>query len=146
MADEGAVATFEYTVGGRLLTFKKITIPQITMLKRYVESLKLKSAAAIEAEDITTVMALTRKMNEATWTTVESQFTSPEDLEWVQLEIIAGRLQEEDLMPLLSNGTLQTAPPDDDADPTPAKRPGRKAPAKKAAPAKKTANPSRAKR
>jgi hypothetical protein len=144
MADEGNVETFEYTVKGRLCTFRQMSKSRIIMLKRYLESLQLKSAAATQAEDVDALMELASKMNEATWTTIESQFINPEDLEWVQLEIIAGRLDEEDLLPLLSNGYKREEVADD-ADPAPAKRPGRKAPAKKAAKVAKATTP-RAKR
>lgn len=143
MADEGNPDTFEYTVKGRECVFKKISKSQIIMLKRYIESLQLKSVKAQTEEDLESLVQLAAKMNEATWTTIESQFTDPQDLEWVQLEIIAGRMKEEDLLPLLSNGHKNVTP-DDDADPVPAKRPGRKAPAKKAA--KKAAPAPRAKR
>jgi len=143
MADEGSVETFEYAVKGRLCVFKQISKSQIIMLKRYIESLQLKSVAAQNEEDLGSLIALAAKMNEATWTTIESQFTDPADLEWVQLEIIAGRLEEQDLLPLLSNGHKHNDIPDD-ADPAPAKRPGRKVPAKKAA--KKAAPAPRAKR
>jgi ribosomal protein L12E/L44/L45/RPP1/RPP2 len=115
------------------------------MLKRYIESLQLKSATAQKEEDLDSLIKLAGKMNEATWTTIESQFTDPQDLEWVQLEIIAGRLEEQDLLPLLSNGHKAADTPDDDADPAPAKRSGRKAPAAKKA-AKKTAPARRATR
>lgn len=143
MADEGSAGTFEYTIKDRLCVFKRISKSQIIMLQRYIQSLQQKSAVAQGAEDLDALIKLAAKMNEATWTTIESQFTNPDDLEWVQLEIIAGRMQEEDLLPLLSNGHKRTET-EDDADPAPAKRPGRKAPARK--PAAKTANPSRAKR
>jgi hypothetical protein len=133
MADEGNAGTFEYTVKGRACTFKQVSKSQIIMLRRYIESLQRKSVAAETEEDIGELITLAEKMNEATWTTIESQFINPQDLEWVQLEIIAGRLDEQDLLPLLSNGYKRTDTPDD-ADPVAAKRPGRKAPAKKAAP------------
>lgn len=142
MADEGSEGTFEYTVGGRLLTFKMVQRGQIIMLNRYVESLRRTAAQLKEAEDLDGMIKIGNKINDATWTTVESQFTNPEDLEWVQMEIIAGRVDERDLLPLLSNG-VKRIEPDDDAEPVAIKRPGRKAPAKKAAakkaPAKRAA-------
>jgi len=141
MADEGNVDTFEYTIKGRVCVFRKISKSQIIMLRRYIESLQLKSVTAQKEEDLDSLIKLAGKMNEATWTTIESQFTNPDDLEWVQMEIIAGRMVEQDLLPLLSNGHKAADTPDD-ADPAPAKRPGRKAPAakkaaKKAAPARR---------
>lgn len=132
MADEGNADTFEYPVNGRVLTLRKLSRAQLEMLRRYIEGLQRQSVAAIEADDVETVVALGKKMSDATWTTVESQFLISDDLEWVQMEVLANRLQEADLMPLLSNG-YKHVPVEDDADPAPAKRPGRKAPAKKAA-------------
>lgn len=145
MADEGSADTFEYPINGRILTLRKISKAQLEMLQRYVDSLQRKSVAAIEAKDAKAIVEIGKKMNDATWTTVESQFLISDDLEWVQMEVLAGRIVEKDLYPLLSNGFKRTVT-EDDADPVPAKRPGRKAAAaKKAAPVKKAAAP-RAKR
>lgn len=133
MADSGGADTFEYTINGRVLVFHKIDQGQLIMLERYVDTQRAKAAKMVEAEDLDGVIEIGKKINKAVWTTVESQFTSPDDLEWVQMEIIARRLTEDDLIPLLSNGITRT-PVQDDADPPPpVKRPGRKAPAKKAA-------------
>jgi len=140
MADQGNADTFEHIVEGRTMVFKKIAKSQIIMLQRYVSGLQEKAAKALADEDVDSMLKFAGKMNEATWTTIESQFTNPEDLEWVQLEIIAGRLDEKDLLPLLSNGHKVPDAPPDDADPVAIKRPGRKAPAKKAA---KKAAPAR---
>lgn len=137
MADEGSADTFEYVINGRTMVFNKMHKGKIGMLERHIESLQRRSQVAQDAEDVEALIKLAKKMNDATWTTVESQFTDPEDLDWVQVEIIAGRLDEGDLLPLLSNGR-KIVIPDDDADPAPAaKRPGRKAPAKKAAPVRR---------
>lgn len=134
MADEGSAGTFEYTLGGRVVTFKTVERDQITMLQRYVETLQRKASTMRDAQDLDGVLAVGKKISEATWATIESQFLTPQDLEWTQLEIIAGRIKEKDLLPLLSNGVIRTETQDDD-DPVTTKRPGRKAPAKK--PAKK---------
>lgn len=144
MADEGSADTFEYPVNGRTLILRKISHAQIEMLRRYIDNMTRQSTAALAAEDVATAMELAQKMTRATWTTVESQFINPDDLEWVQLEVLAGRIEEKDLMPLLLNGH-KVPVVDDDADPIPAKRPGRKAAAAKKATPKKTATP-RAKR
>lgn len=147
MADEGNAGTFEYTLSGKELTFKKVEPGQLIMLQRYVDGLRAKAAKMLETEDLDGILAIGRKISEATWTHIESQFISDEDLEWIQLEIIAGRIKESDLMPLLSNG-IKRSEAEDDAEPVAVKRPGRKAPAakkaaKRAAP---SANPTRAKR
>jgi ribosomal protein L12E/L44/L45/RPP1/RPP2 len=147
MADEGNVDTFEHIVGGRTMAFNKISKSQIIMLQRYVNGLQDKANTALQAEDVDAMLKYATKMNEATWSTIESQFTNPDDLEWVQLQIIAGHLDEKDLLPLLSNGHKVAQAPEDDADPAPAKKkPGRKAPAAKKAAPRKTANPTRATR
>lgn len=143
MTDEGNADTFEYPVNGRVLTLRKISRAQLEMLRRYVDGLQAKAVVAVEAEDVPTILTLRKKISDATWTAVESQFLISDDLEWVQLEVLAGRITEEQLLPLLSNGYKAVDTPDD-ADPVTPKRPGRKAPAKKAA-AKKAAVP-RAKR
>lgn len=142
MADEVSADTFPYTLNGRELVFKSVQHGQIIMLERYVDALRVQADKLIEAKDADGVLAIGKKISNAVWTSVESQFTSPDDLEWVQMEIIAGRLTEHDLVPLMSNG-IKRVTVEDDADPAPAKRPGRKAPAKKAA--RKAATP-RAKR
>lgn len=138
MDDEGDVGTFEYTLGGRVMQFKRVHRGQIIMLNRFVDTQQAQAARMVEAKDLDGVIAVGKKINNATWTTIESQFLSEQDLEWVQMEIIAGRIGERDLLPLLSNG-VKHVEVQDDADPAPAKRPGRKAPAKRAA--RKTAAP-----
>lgn len=132
MAEQVSADTFEYTLNGRVLIFKKSQLSQIVMLNRYVDRLQQQAAAMFDSKDLDGILAINRKINEATWAAVESQFTRTEDLEWVQMEIIARRLDEGDLLPLLSNGIKKADIPDD-ADPAPVKKPGRKAPAKKAA-------------
>ena len=141
MADEGSADTFEYPVNGRTLVLRKMTKGRIDVLQRYVDGINLKAKASQDAQEI---IDLTKKANEAVWAIIESQFINAEDLEYVQMEIISGRIEENALIPILSNGVKQTKAPDDDAEPVAVKRPGRKAPAKKAA--KKAAPTSRAKR
>lgn len=142
MADEGNADTFEYTLGGREFIFNRVDRGQIIMLQRYVDTQRAKAAVMRDAGDLDGVIGVGKKISDATWITIESQFTNPEDLEWVQMEIMAKRLDERDLLPLLSGG-IKTVEAEDDADPAPVKRAGRKAPAKKAA---KKASPPRAAR
>lgn len=131
MADEGSADTFEYPLGGRTLVLKKIHHGQVVMLERYWESMSAKADSARDSGDLEEAMRLVKKASGAFWRVVESQFLSQDDLEFVQEEILLGRLTEADLGPIISNGETRTATPDDDADPAPAKRAGRKAPAKK---------------
>src|SRR5687768_15304477 len=129
MADEGNADTFEYPIGGRTLLFNKVTKAQMIMLNRYVDTQRRKAKEAMDAKDLEAmnskdldiVIAIGKKIDDATWTTIESQFTNPDDLEWVQMQIIAGRISEDDLYPLLSNG-IKRVEAEDDADPAPAKR------------------------
>lgn len=143
MADEGGAETFEYTLGGRVMTFKKIHHGQVVMLERYWESMNAKADIARDGGNLDEAVRLLKKASGAFWRIVESQFLSQDDLEFAQEEILLGRLTEADLGPIISNGETRTVPPQDDADPAPAKRAGRKAPAKKAA---KKASPRAAKR
>ncbi len=131
MADKGSDDTFEYPINGRVLTMRKISRSQLEMLQRYIDSLQGRTLAALEAEDAKELSALAKKINDATWTTIESQFLISDDLEWVQMEVLAGRIKEPDLLPLLSNG-IKRHVVEDDADPAPAK-PAKKAVKKAAA-------------
>lgn len=131
MADEGSADTFEYPLNGRVLVLKKIHHGQVVMLERYWESMTAKADAARDRGDLDEALRLLKKASGAFWRVVESQFLSQDDLEFVQEEILLGRLTEEDLGPIISNGEKPSTAPDDDADPAPAKRPGRKAAAAK---------------
>jgi cation transport regulator ChaB len=141
MADEGNVDTFEHTLSGRLMTFKKTSGGQLTMMRRYIQMLQLQMAAAEKANDAEKVGELVAKMHEVAWTAVESRFTSEDDLEFVRMEIIVGKLEETDLFAILSNGAFQSTL-DDDAEPVTPKRAVKKATKK----ATRTANPRRASR
>lgn len=141
MADEGNADTFEYPINGRTLVLRKIDPGRVKMLERFWNAMEAKAEASSDPDEI---VRIAKEMSDAVWGMVESQFIDPQDLEFVQKEIIAGRLTEATLGPIMANGQTRVSPPDDDADPAPAKRPGRKAPAKKAA--KKAAPSTRAKR
>lgn len=136
MADEGGADTFEYPINGRTLTLRRVSPARVLMLNRYVQTMQRRGLDA--GDDGAAIVALGRKISDAVWELVESQFVNLDDLEFVQKEIINGRLEEHDLIPLLTNGHKDTTP-DDDADPAPPKKRISKA-------AKKAANPTRAKR
>jgi hypothetical protein len=140
MADEGKADTFEHTISGRVMTLNKNAPGKVAMLERYWESMSKKANAADTAEE---GIRIAKAMSDAVWGLVETQFIDPADLEFVQLEIVMGRVDESVLGPILANGMTRDKV-DDDADPAPVKKtPGRKTSPKKAAP---RANPSRAKR
>lgn len=130
MADEG---TFSYTVAGRDMVFKNMTLSRISLLQRLVDKLQVQIRTASTDEDARVFSA---KLYNLIWTTVESQFTSQDDLDTAQTAILTGNIDEDDLLPLLSNGKKRPDPQPDDADP----------PVKKRAPARKTAARSRAKK
>ena len=111
------------------------------MMRRYVQMLQMQMGVAEKANDAEKIGELVAKMHEVAWTAVESRFTSEDDLEFVRMEIIIGKLEETDLFAILSNG-VSTSTPDDDAEPAVPKRAVKKA-AKKAT---RTANPRRAAR
>ena len=140
MADEGTTDTFEYPVNGRVLVLRKMTPGRVAMLERYWDTMQKRAEAT---DDPAEVVALYKKAADAAWGLVESQFIDPDDLAFVQEEILMGRLGENALGPIMANGETRQVI-EDDADPAPAKKPGRKAPAKKAA--KKAAPTTRAKR
>lgn len=140
MADKGNGDTFEHVLAGRTMVFKKTSGTQMLVLQRYANVLKEQIDAAAEADDADKITELVGKLNNITWETVESRFTDPADLEWVQTKVVTGVLGEADLLAILTNGYKRPVEPDDDADPAPAKK------ATKKAPAKKTANPRRASR
>jgi hypothetical protein len=145
MADSGIGETFEHTLAGRLMVFKRTQRTQILVLERYSTVLQGQIEAALAADDQDTVIKLINKLNEATWSAVESRFTSEDDLDFARMKIINGELEEKHLMQILSNGYVRQEP-DDDADPAPPVKKAAKKAVKKAAAAKKTANPRRASR
>lgn len=140
MADEGTSDTFEKMLGGRLITFRRLGKAQLLMLTRYVAVAQEELNKAIEAEDGAAVDALLNKMNNATWSAVESLFINKDDIEHVQMGIISGTISDTDVLGVLSGKDDTPAPADDEDPPAPKKR------AKKAAPAVAKANPRRAKR
>lgn len=139
MADKGNGDTFEHVLAGRTMVFRKTSGTQMLVLQRYANVLKEQIDAAVETDDAAKIAELVGKLNNITWETVESRFTDPADLEWVQTKVVTGVLGEADLLAILTNGYKRPAEPDDDADPAPAKKAVKKA-------VKKTANPRRASR
>lgn len=143
MADEGSADTFVYTLAGREITFLKTTQAQLLMMQRIVARIQRQMHAA--AQDPEAVSQLIADLNNFAFEAAESRFIDPADLVFVEQQVLRGNISQEEIFGILSNGVRRERQPDDDADPAPAKR-GRKSPAKKAAPVKKTANPRRAAR
>lgn len=138
MADE---ETFEHELAGRMMVFKKTSPTQMLALQRYAQQLKDKIDVAVEAEDEMELVKLVGTLNSITWETVESRFTDPDDLTFVQLKVATGILNEADLLTILTNGYKRPPEPDDDADPKPAgKKPVKKAAKATPAQRRKAAN------
>lgn len=142
MTAEGNADTFVYPLSGRDITFLKTQPQQLTMLRRYTQVQQALMVKAEAAKDERAYIDAATRIHEAAWTAVESRFTDPDDLEFVRLEVIAGKLGEGELFVILSNGVKATVP-DDDADPVVAKQRAVKKNAAKNTAAKTT---SRAKR
>lgn len=128
MADEGSADTFEYTIAGRTMWFLKSSQSQLIMLDRMGRQIRMRIDATEDPDEMRTLLD---QMNDMAFETAESRFTSSDDLDFVRREILRGNVELEDVYGILANGNRQS-PPDDDADPVPAKK-TRKAPAKKAA-------------
>ena len=130
MADEGNADTFEYTIAGRVMVFKKTTPSQLMMMQRLVRRVQQQMhAVAGQPEKVAELVA---QLNDMMFEAVESRFVDPLDILVVHTEILRGNVTEEHLMPILSNGNSRAEQPDDDADPVPAKRTRKAAAAKKA--------------
>ena len=141
MADEGNADTFTYTLAGREILFFKATQAQLLMMQRIVQRIQRQMHAAQDHPEI--VSDLIVQLHNFAFEAVESRFADPADLTFVEQEVLRGNISQEQIFGILSNGNAHNNAPDDDADPAPAKRAGRKAPAKKAAPVSKSANPRR---
>lgn len=131
--------TFEHTLAGRTMVFLKGDPGQVIMLRRYVGVQQEKLVLAQKTKDAAGIAAVMQNINDAVWTAVESRFTSTEDISFVQLQIIAGKLKDKDLLPLLHNGSGEDTRPD---DAPPVKKTVKKA-AKKAAPVQKNSGLNR---
>lgn len=123
--------TFPYTLSGREISFLNPDPKRLMLLQRVLRQTQSQLKGAQDRDDAELAQMLMRDMNDMIWTALESQFTDPADLMFVQTEILARRIQEEDLYPIL-NGGKTVVEVQDDADP-PAAKPRKKA-APKAAP------------
>lgn len=138
MADEVSADTFEHTLAGRKMVFKKTERSQLMMLQRIVRRIEQQMHGVADKPE--QVSALATQLSDVAFEAVESRFTDPADLEFVTRHVLRGVIVEDDLWAILSNGRKANEAPDDDADPAPAKKVA-KAAAKKTA--KKAASPRR---
>lgn len=141
MADEGTEDTFVKILNGRSIRFKHMGKGQLLMLNRYARGLMQQIDEAVATGDGAKADDALNRLNDATWTAVESLFVDKDDIPFVQMGIIGGTIADTELMTVFSGGKDNTPPADDADPPAPKSRV-----AKKAAAAKKTANPGRARR
>lgn len=130
MADEGNADTFVYTLAGRDITFRKTTQAQLLLMQRMLR--KVMKRAEAMAQDSDALGDLMIEINDMTFEAVESRFTDPEDLLFVQREILRGNISEHQINSILTNGRPVVIEPDDDADPPKPKRVSKAAPKKTA--------------
>lgn len=142
MADEGNANTFKYTLAGREITFLRSTPAQMLMMQRIASRIH-KQMDALTDDDPGKLGELMFQLNDFVFEAAESRFTDPQDLLFVEQQILRGNISQDEVYGIIHGGrSAAQAPPDDDADPVPAKPP-RKAAGRKA-PVKKPASPRRA--
>lgn len=121
MADKGNEDTFEYTIAGRSIVFRKTSRAQLLMLERMGRQI-MAQMQALDPEQLNEIRELGAKINDIAFETAESRFIDPADLEFVRTEILRGNVEEDEVFAILANGNRRSVQSDDDADPTPAKR------------------------
>lgn len=136
MADED---TFETTIAGRMMRFRKSSEGQLIALQRVMNRLKLQFNSA---EDPVVRREAATRLGTTVLDVAESRFTDPADRDWVEERMLLGEIDIPDIMRIFSNGHVVEDPEPDDAPPkkTAAKR------SPKAASVKKTANAPRTRR
>src|SRR5688572_19694270 len=132
------VGVFPYTLKGRLMWFKPAMPAQFTLLQR--EWLKMQRMPSGEGYGKAYMDVQVK-----TLTVIESQFLDGADQEWVEDQMLNGKIDIPDLMPILSGGKGGKET-DDDAEVEQAPRAVRRATKKAVTPAKKAANAQRSKR
>jgi len=134
MADKGI---FELTIKGRAMRFHPSSEGQLMMLQRVLTRLESQFDASTDTK---TRRDLAERIGKTILDIVETKFVDPEDRDWVEEQMLLGNIDIPDIMPVFANGAMKPKPAPDDAPPPVKKTPARKAPAKK------TANASRAQR
>lgn len=128
MADEDSEDTFEYTIDGKLMVFKKMSPTRLLLVGRMNDVAVRNVKQAEAAKDKEAYVKYTNQIMEIFWSAVEAHFIDPDDLAHVQQAVIAGRIDLKDVAPLLSNG--RKAGDEDDDTPPPTSKPVRKRAAK----------------
>lgn len=141
MADED---TFELTLAGRPITFRKTVQGQVVALQRVVTRLRGQLATLPDGDDEAHNELLT-KINTTILDVAESRFTSAEDRDFVEQKMLMGEIDIFDMMDIFRNGAAKPAQIPDDA-PAPARKTAAKKATAKKATAKKAANGNRTRR
>lgn len=136
MADED---TFETTIAGRKMWFKKSSEGQLIALQRVMNRLRVQFQTA-ENPEVRREAAT--KLGATVLDVAESRFVDQADRDWVEQEMLLGRIDIPEVMKIFSNGNVKEDPEPDDAPPK--KAAAKRSP--KAAPVKKTANAPRTRR
>lgn len=137
MADED---TFEATIAGRTMRFHKSSEGQLVALQRVLNRMRMQFSAS---DDAAVKRDIAGRLGSVVLDVAESRFTSSEDRDWVEEQMLMGKIDIPDVMIIFANGVVKELPLPDDAAP-PKKTAAKRTP--KAAPVKKTANAPRARR
>jgi len=138
MADEDI---FETTIAGRTMWFKKSSEGQLIALQRVLNRLRTQFTTA---KDPVVKREAATKLGATVLDVAESRFVDQADRDWVEQQMLLGLVDIKEIMTIFSNGVVREEPEPDDAPPPAKKTAAKRSP--KAAPAKKTANASRARR
>lgn len=125
--------TFVFDVQGKTIEFYMPIDGQILMLQRF--RAQLTGASKFSDED---KARLVLSVQMKTLNVIDSLFVDTDDRDWVEDQMIQGKVTILDLMPILSGGR-SAAKPDDDANVAPKKKTAKKAAAPTTA-ARKAAN------
>ena len=126
MADKGNEDTFEYTIAGRAIVFRKTSRAQLLMLERMGRQI-MAQMHALGPDELDKVRELGSRINDIAFETAESRFMDPADLEYVRTEVLRGNVEEDEIFAILRNGTRRSEQSDDDAEPAVTKRAAKKA-------------------
>lgn len=113
--------TFTFDVQDRTITFYMPIDGQILMLQRFRAQL---AGAKDYSDEDKGRLVLSVQMK--TLNVIDSLFVNPDDRDWVEEQMIAGKVTILDLMPILSGGK-SAVKIDDDADVVPKKKAAKKA-------------------
>lgn len=141
MAEEVPEGTFEIPIAGRMMRFHKSSQGSLIALRRVLTRLYGQFNAAHDPELRT---QLTDKIAGVVLDVAESRFVDAQDRDFVEQQMMLGVIDMPDVMRIFANGAIDKDSVPDDAPPPAKKTAAKRTP--KAAPVKKTANASRARR